>query len=78
MEVRFKQVGEYAQGFVKYKGDCNPQQRFQNCKERLNWEGFLKELWVHGFIHTMRTFLKSWYLQEEIRKHIGDWDSLVD
>lgn len=77
MEVRFRQLGEYAQDFVKYRGDTNPRQHLQNC-ERWNWEGVPKELWAHGFMHTLRTFPKCWYVQEETRKRTRDWNYLVD
>lgn len=41
-----------------------------------NREWVLKELWVHGFIHTLGTFPKALYVQEEIRRQTRNWDNL--
>lgn len=60
MEVRFKQAKEYPQDFDKYRGNYDPQQHLKNCKDRLKQEGVPKDLWVHGFIHTLGMFLKAW------------------
>ena len=76
MEVIFRQAGEYPQEFSNYRGESDPRQHLKISKDIWNRKGVPKELWVHGFIHTLGTFPKARYIQEEIRRKMGDCDIL--
>ena len=48
----------------KYDGQTDPKEHIQLCITA--WKDIPQEEWVHGFIHTLETIPKNWYLEKEL------------
>lgn len=68
-------IDRYKYGDKNY-GEINPRKHIQLCtttrKENPQQE------WVHGFIHTLETIPKNWYLEMKLRHGTMNWEDMVD
>lgn len=73
MGMRFGQIDIEME--TKYNGETNPRKHIQLCTT--SWKDIPYQEWVHGFIHTLETIHKKWYLEIELRHGIVNWASMV-
>ena len=60
----------------KYDGQNDPRDHIQIYM--VAWGEILREEWVHGFIHTMKTIAHNWYLETELQHGTASWAKMVD
>ena len=48
-----------------YEGQNDPRDHIHLCI--VAWREILREEWVHGFIHTLKTIPQNWYLETELQ-----------
>lgn len=62
MWIRFGHINTEME--IKYDGETNPRKHIQLCTT--TWKEIPQQEWVHGFIHTLETSPKKWYLEMEL------------
>jgi hypothetical protein len=59
-----------------YKGTEDPHEHILFCKRHWVAKHIPLIQWVHRFVHTMDMVPRSWYIEEETIRKIGDWGSV--
>jgi len=50
--------------YRKYDGETNPRKHIQLCT--MAWKEIPQQEWAHGFIHTLETIPRKWYLETKL------------
>lgn len=74
MWIRFGQINIEME--IKYDGQTNPREHIQLCTT--TWKEIPQQEWVHGFIHTLETIPKNWYLETNLRHGTVNWEDMVN
>ena len=67
IKARF-QMEKEPKGKDRYQGDASPRTHLKECEVKWRADGYLEELWIHRFIHSLDIIPKAWYLTEEKRR----------
>jgi hypothetical protein len=59
----------------KYTGVSDPTDHVEHCRHI--WSLISKKKWMHGFIHTLDTISKNWYLELEVCRETTNWYQLI-
>ena len=73
MEVHFSDTKSYQR--EKYDGRNDPNYHLMACHTM--WVSWVKDEWVHDFVHTLDEMSRQWYVSAELRREITTWEDLT-
>ena len=50
-------------------------EHIEHC--RMTWQEYLRQEWVHRFIHTLEMVPRNWYTSVELRRGTVEWEELT-